>query len=238
MSATRIEIPTDDGVAPAFTFGAPAEPPVLLLIDGIGMRPAMHEMAERLAGAGYHVLMPDLFYRLGPYTAPDPRVLFSDPETRAAWWARHHGIHTGDKLLSDIRAYLDRLGDAPCGVTGYCMGGRLALSAAAAYPDRVAAAAAYHPGGLVTDAPDSPHHQLGRIRARVYIGAASDDPSFTDAQRAIVEQALAGVDHVIELYAARHGFVPSDTPVHDAAAAERHWETLLALLRSTLPRAA
>jgi carboxymethylenebutenolidase len=238
MSATRIEIPTDDGVAPAFAFGAPASPPVLLLSDGIGMRPAMHEMAERLAAAGYHVLVPDLFYRLGPYTPPDPRVLFSDPETRAAW-ARRLGANTADKLLGDIRAYLGHLGDAPCGVTGYCMGGRLALLAAATFPDRIAAAAAYHPGGLVSDAPDSPHHRLGRIRARVYIGAASDDPSFTDEQRAIVEQALAaaGVDHVMELYAARHGFVPSDTPVHDAAAAERHWETLLALLRSTLPRA-
>jgi len=236
MVATRIEIQTEDGVAPAFVYGAPTAPSVLLLIDGIGMRPAMHEIAERLAQAGYHVLMPDLFYRLGEYVAPDPRALFSDPAVRAAWSARHTGT-TAATLMRDIGAYLDHLGPAKVGITGYCMGGRLALVAAATYPDRVAAAAAYHPGGLVSDAADSPHHLLGRIRASVYVGAAIDDASFTDAQRQTVDDTLtaAGVDHVVELYPARHGWVPSDTPVHDAAATARHWETLLALLARTLP---
>jgi len=236
MAGTRIDIPTADGVAPAFLFGAAQAPQAVLFIDGLGMRPAMHELAERLAGAGYRVLMPDLFYRLGAYTAPDPRALFADPEVRAAWWRRHHESGTtAESLLRDVGAYLDRI-DGRCGVTGYCMGGRLAVMAAATYPDRIAAAAAYHPGGLVTDAPDSPHLLLGAIRAKVYIGGATDDTSFTDAQRQTVDDALtaAGVEHTVELYPARHGWVPGDTPAHDHAAAERHWETLLALFGSTL----
>jgi carboxymethylenebutenolidase len=236
MSGTRIEIKTEDGVAPAFEFGEPSAPKVLLLMDGIGMRPAMHEIAERLAGNGFRVLMPDLFYRLGEYTAPDPRMLFSDPELLAGWFARHRSTGTTPAgLTRDVRAYLDHIG-APCGVVGYCMGGRLSLVAAAAYPDRITAAAAYHPGGLVTDAPDSPHLQFDQIRARVYIGAASDDSSFTDAQRQTVDDTLtaAGVAHTVELYPARHGFVPSDTPVHDDAATARHWDTMLALFRETL----
>jgi carboxymethylenebutenolidase len=206
-----------------------------MLMDGIGMRPAMHEIAARIAGAGYRVLMPDLFYRLGEYTAPDPATLFSDPAVRAAWFARHAKTSPA-ALVRDIASYLDHLGSAKVGVTGYCMGGRLAMMAAATYPDRIAAAAAYHPGGLVSDAPDSPHLAFPRIRARVYIGAAMEDPSFTDAQRETVKETLtaAGVDHVVELYQARHGWVPSDTPVHDEAAAARHWETLLALFESTL----
>jgi carboxymethylenebutenolidase len=224
-------------VAPAFEFGAAASPKELLLIDGIGMRPAMHELAERLAAAGYRVLMPDLFYRLGAYTAPDPRTLFGDPGVRAAWFARLQASNsTAANLLRDLRAYLDHFGDARCGVTGYCMGGRLSMLAAATYPERIAASAAYHPGGLVSDGPDSPHLKLGKIRARVYIGAASEDATFTDGQRQTVAEALTagGVEHTIELYPARHGFVPSDTPVHDAKAAERHWETLLALLAGAL----
>lgn len=234
MTATRIEIATEDGVAPAFVYGAPSAPSVLLLMDGIGMRPAMHELAAQLGQAGYRVLMPDLFYRLGEYTAPDPAALFSDPAVRAAWWGRH-ATTTMASLVRDIGAYLDHL-DAPrVGVTGYCMGGRLALTAAATYPDRIAAAAAYHPGGLVTDAADSPHHLFARIRASVYVGAAMEDPSFTDEQRQTVDDALtaAGVDHVVELYQARHGWVPSDTPVHDPTATARHWETLLALFART-----
>jgi carboxymethylenebutenolidase len=46
----------------------------------------------------------------------------------------------------------------------------------------------------------------------------------------------AGVDHKIETYPARHGWVFPDFPVYDAAAAERHWQSLLALLGSTLGR--
>ena len=236
MSDQRIEIDTGDGIAPAFLYGPASAPGVLLLMDGIGMRPAMHELAAQLADAGYRVLMPDLFHRLGEYTAPDPAALFSDPAVRAAWWGRHANTSPAS-LLRDIGAYLDHLDAPKVGVTGYCMGGRLALAAAATYPDRIAAAAAYHPGGVVTDAPDSPHHILGAIRASVYVGAAMEDPSFTDEQRQAVDDALtaAGVDHVVELYQARHGWVPSDTPVHDSAATARHWETLLALFARAVP---
>jgi carboxymethylenebutenolidase len=223
-----IEIKTEDGVAPAFEFGS--GPSVLFLIDGIGMRPAMHEMAERLGKAGYHVLMPDLFYRIGAYTAPEPAKLFSDPAVRNEWFSRVMSTTTPEKLLRDIPAYLARL-PGKVGVTGYCMGGRIALSVAGNFPDRIVAAAAYHPGGLVTDTPDSPHLLAPKIVASVYIGRAKEDANFTDAQLAVIEKALsdAHVDHVIETYPALHGWVPSDTPVHDAAQAERHWETLLAL---------
>ena len=83
---TQLEIKTEDGTAPAWEYGS--GPSVLFFIDGIGMRPAMHELAQRLAAAGYRVLMPDLFYRLGAYTAPDPAKLFGDPATRSAWFSR------------------------------------------------------------------------------------------------------------------------------------------------------
>lgn len=233
MSATRIEISTEDGIAPAFTYGADGAPCVLLLCDGLGIRPAMHELAAKVAQAGYRVLMPDLFYRLGAYTSPDATALFTDPAVRAAWSARHT-TSTAAALVRDIGVFVDRLGAAPIGVTGYCMGGRLALLAASTYPDRFAAVAAYHPGNVVTDAADSPHLGVGRIRATVYIGAATDDPTFTPEQRATLDGALAKVDHVIEVYPARHGFVPSDMPVHDAAATARHWDTMLALFARTL----
>jgi carboxymethylenebutenolidase len=230
---TRIELAATAGTATAHLLGEASAPPVLMLHDGLGLRPAMLEIAERLAAAGYRVLLPDLFYRLGPYTAPDPRALFGDPAVGAAWAKRHEASGTtAEAMLGDLPAFLDALGAAPCAITGYCMGGRLALVAAARHPERVSVVAAYHPGRLVTDDDDSPHRELGRIRARVYIGAASDDPTLTDAQRQTVADALAGggVDHTVELYPARHGWVPSDIPVHDAAATERHWQTLLGAL--------
>lgn len=235
-TATSIEITTDDGLCPAFLYGDPASPNVLMLIDGIGMRPAIQAVAARLAGAGFHVMLPDLFYRIGPYTAPEPAALFGDPAVRAAWFQRVMATTNATNLMRDIRAYLAALPAAKVGVTGYCMGGRFALAAAGTYADRIAAAAAYHPGNVVTDQPDSAHLLLAHIKARVYIGAASDDPTFPPEQQQRVADALAAahVDHALETYPAKHGWVPSDTPVHDAAQAERHFDTLIALMRGAL----
>lgn len=148
--------------------------------------------------------------------------------------------------MADTRAFLDYLAAQPdvraggIGTVGYCMGGRMALTAAGTYPDAIVAAASYHGGGLASDAPNSPHLLAGRIKARVYIAGAIEDANFTDEMKARLEQALrsAGVDHQIETYPAKHGWVPRDTPVHDAVCAQRHWQTLLALLDAKLKSAA
>jgi carboxymethylenebutenolidase len=237
MSATQIEIRTQDGTCPAYVYGDRSAPSVLVYLDGIGMRPAMQAIAERIAAGGYHVLLPDVFYRIGAYTAPEPRALFADPTVRSAWFAKAMAAVNVGNTMRDTQAFLAYL-TGPVAVTGYCMGGRMAFVAAASYPDRIVAAAAYHPGGLVSDGADSPHLLAPQIRARLYIGRASDDANFTDEQHQRLAKALddAGVDHVIELYPARHGWVPSDTPIHDAAAAARHDTTLLALLDKTLRR--
>jgi carboxymethylenebutenolidase len=214
-------------------------------MDGRGIRPALFEMGERLASAGYYVLLPDLFYRAGPYEAPGPRVFVDDPEQRKRWFSKYIATATHANVRSDTQAYLDFLAAQPevsspqVGTTGYCLGGGLSLSAAGNYPDRVVAAASYHGGNLATDAPDSPHLLAPRIKARVYVAGAVEDASFDDAQKARLTTALeqAGVDHKVETYeGARHGWVPPDSPAHLPAAAERHWTTLVGLFDAVLKR--
>ena len=144
--------------------------------------------------------------------------------------------------MPDVAAVLSFLERQPkvrhgkVGVTGYCLGGRVALAAAGHFQDHIAAVASYHAGGLATDAPDSPHRFVPRIRGRVYVAGAVEDPNFDDAQKQRLEDALtaAHVDHKVETYPARHGWVPSDTPVHDPRAAERHWDTLFDLFDHAL----
>ncbi|HEX5419389.1 MAG TPA: dienelactone hydrolase family protein, partial [Gammaproteobacteria bacterium] len=81
----KIEIKTKDGSCPSYVFrpaaGAPW-PAVLVFMDGLGIRPEMLEIGERLATYGYFVLLPDLFYRSGPYEPMDPHTVFSDPQKR------------------------------------------------------------------------------------------------------------------------------------------------------------
>jgi carboxymethylenebutenolidase len=214
---------------------------VLVFMDGVGIRPAMLEVGERLSQHGYFTLLPDLFYRSGPYEPMDPRLVFSDPEHRKVVMAKM-ALAGPLAVMSDTQAFLTFLAAQPdvkpggIGTTGYCMGGGLSLTAAGTYPDQVVAAACYHGGRLATDAPESPHLLAPRMRARVYVAGAMEDPSFPDDMKARLEEALteARVDHTIETYQAKHGWVLSDTPVYDAAASQRHWDTLLALFDATL----
>lgn len=242
---SEIRIDTADGSCRAFVYrpsGAGPAPAVLVYMDGIGIRPAMLEVGERLATHGYFVLLPDLFYRSGPYAPMNARTVFSDAEQRKVLMEKFFARATPAAVMSDTRAFLDWLAaqpdvrPGPIGTTGYCLGGFMSLTAAGTYPDRVVAAASYHGGRLATDAADSPHRLAPRMRSRVYVAGATDDQSFSDEMKERLERALtdAGVDHTIETYPARHGFVLSDTPAYDPDAAERHWRTLLALLGATL----
>lgn len=243
VSHERIELRTEDGICPAYVFSAKQperRPGVLFFMDGPGIRPALFEMGERMASAGYHVLLPDLYYRSG-FEAPG-MTLFTDPAIRDEWKTRVLPTVSIANIMRDVPAFLRHLeerADLPhgrIGVTGYCLGGRLSFATAGHFPDRVAAAASYHPSGLATDAPDSPHRLAPVMQARVYVAGAIEDADFDDAQKQRLDDALtaAGVDHRVETYNARHGWVPSDTPAHDPAAAERHWRTLFDLFGGTI----
>lgn len=231
----KIEIKTEDGTCPAHLFDG-SGPNVIVFMDGIGMRPAIVEIGERIAKHGYRVLVPDLYYRIGPYEPMDPVKLFSDPAMIAELRTKLMPTATQANMMRDTRAFLDYLGDGKVGTTGYCMGGGLSLAVAGFYPDRVAAAASFHGGRLATDDPTSPHLLAPKMKARVYIAGAIEDANFPDDQKLRLEDALAAaeVPHVIETYPAKHGWVPRDTPVHDPAQAERHFTELFKLFDETL----
>ena len=242
---TTLQITTRDGTCPTYEYvpaGGGPFPTVLVFMDGLGIRPAMLEIGERLAKNGFFALLPDLYYRSGPYEPMDPRKVFTDPEARKVLMEKFLGLATPANIMSDTRAFLDYLANRKdlkrggIGTTGYCMGGLMSLTAAGTYPERIAATAAYHPGRLATDAPDSPHLLAPKIKSRVYIAGAIEDQTFPDDMKARLEQALtsAGVDHAIETYPAKHGWVFRDIPVYDQACSERHWETMLGLFRSKL----
>lgn len=253
MPRTQATVTTRDGQAPVHIFtpepgsaghsGAQSWPAVLVYMDGRGIRPALFELADRIAQSGYYVLLPDLFYRAGAYEAPDPRVFSEDPAARKRWFERYISTANHANVRSDTEAYLAFLARQPqvrgerIGTTGYCLGGGLSLSAAGHFPERVAAAASYHGGNLATDAKDSPHLLADKIRGRVYVAGAIEDASFDDAQKARLLGALqaARVEAVVETYdGAKHGWVPSDSAVHHPEAAERHYRTLIQLLDATL----
>jgi carboxymethylenebutenolidase len=246
MPREDITIQTRDGSCPASVF-TPADqrgpwPCVIFFMDGPGIRPVLQEMGQRLADAGYLVLLPDLYYRSGRYAPMDPATVFSDPEAKEVLMKLVNSLDR-ERKVADATAFVDYLASRPdvrgerFGAVGYCMGGNCALTAAGALPGRFAAVASFHGSKLATDQPDSPHRFVRNITGEVCVVGAIEDANFTDEQKRCLEKALtdAGVPHMVETWDhARHGFAVPDMPVYNAEAAERHWQVLQDLFARTL----
>ena len=237
-----------DGTAEAYVArpDSGAGPGVLFFMDANGIRPQIASMCDRIAGWGYVVLAPNVFYRDGDVASIAPTADLREPEGRKAMMEvampRVRGL-TPDLSVPDIAAYvaalrgLDGVSDGPIGVTGYCMGARLAVRAANAHPDLVAACGGFHGGGLVTDDPDSPHLGLVNARAEFVFGHADNDRSMQPEAVAALGAALAehGLTAKNEIYPdAPHGYTMADTLNYQEAGAERHFAELQALLSRTL----
>lgn len=242
--AETIEIQTPDGPAEALLAGERGKPGVLFYMDAIGLRPQIEDMVERIASWGYVVLAPNVFHREGRAADLAPEADLRDPETRESFMpvamARVRAL-SPELAERDAEAWVRTLeeyaGDGPIGVTGYCMGARLAVRTAGWYPGTVAAVGGWHGGGLVTDEPDSPHLALSSSTAEFVFGHADQDRSMPLEAVERLEQALQEADrpHVNEVYAgAAHGYTMADTSAYDHAAAERHYAGLKALLDRAL----
>ena len=244
MPRTDVNVATPDGECPSIVITPDGDgpwPAVILYMDAGGVRAAMVTMAERLAAMGYVAFLSEMYYRSGPYEPFDMATLFGDADERQRLFGMITSLTT-EGVASDAGAFLAYLSTLPevagtkVGTTGYCMGGRLSLVSAAHHPERIAAAASFHGGHLVTDASDSPHRLVERIAGRVYVAGAENDPSFTADDAAALDEALAaaGVEHTVEFYPAGHGFAVPDNSTFDEEAAERHWQALADLYGMTL----
>lgn len=224
-------------------------PGVLFLVDAIGLRPQTRSMADRIASWGYVVAVPNLFYRDGTAAEVAPEHDLLRPEDREAFFAvatpRVRAL-TDEIVIPDLHCYLDTLSSLPgvdgphVGVTGYCMGGRLALLAARERPRQVSAVGVFHAGGLVTDNSASPHLHLSGIEAFVLAIHADNDHSLPATAVAQFEHALtsSGVTHHTTVYpGAAHGYTMADTSMYHHEAAENHFSELEALFARTLPAA-
>lgn len=247
MSMQEIALPTPEGDARAFTFnpdtGAGPWPGAIIFMDAPAIRPALFEMGQRLANHGYFVLLPDLFWRAGPYAPINVKEAFADEAKRREAFGKLMVSTNPDKQVADAKASLDYLVNHPevrpgkVGITGYCMGAGVVMRTAGTYPDRIAAAAGFHGGRLATDAPDSPHLLAPKITAKVLIAGADQDAGFPPEQADRLRDALtaAGVANEVTIYdGARHGYTMPDLPVYDRTAAERHWTEMVKLFDETL----
>ncbi len=244
-----IEIKTDAGTAEAYLTrpdgdGGP-RPGVLMFMDAIGLRPRIERMADRIASWGYVVLAPNVFHRDGSAAELAPPGDLTIAENREEYFARGGVMervqgYTPEQSDPDTLRWVETLLEharAPIGVTGYCMGARLATRAAGLRPDVVAAVGGFHGGGLVVDGPNSPHLMLAKARAEFVYGHADGDHSMPVEAVEQLGAALeaAGLRHTNEIYeGAQHGYTMADTAPYHEAATERHFGALRGLFERTL----
>jgi carboxymethylenebutenolidase len=242
VTELHIDIPTADGAMNAFVVHpdeAVPHPVVLFYMDAPGKREELHDMARRIAAAGYCLVLPNLYYRRSRDYALRAR-------TEAGMAEMYEMMASLDARTTacDTRALLDFVDALPAadathiGAVGYCMSGPIVMWAAAGFPDRLACIASIHGANMVTDRPDSLHRMAPRIRCESYFACAEIDRWAPPADIEALEAALkaAGTPHRIEWYpGAQHGFVfPQRAGAYDAPSAERHWERLFDLLDRTL----
>ena len=245
VTGSDIEVTTPDGTADCY-FVHPSSgvyPGVVMWPDALGLRPAFQQMGRRLAESGYSVLVVNPYYRSRRAPVVPEGASFQEPETRSTLGPLMGSLNA-DTHVTDAIAFVRFLdgqasvaGDRKMGTMGYCMGGPITMRTAAAVPDRIGAAASFHGGGLVTEAPDSPHLLVPKMQADyLFAIAENDDTSAPEAKNVLREAfANAGSSAEIEVYAGTlHGWCPPDSAVYHEAQAERAWSRLLALFKTAL----
>lgn len=242
MTEKHIDIATPDGAMNTLVVhpdsGGP-HPVVLFYMDAPGKRDELHDMARRLAAAGYYVVLPNLYYR----RTRDYWLKERTPEAMAVMF-EHMNALTMAMSVRDTQALLRFVDSQPeadgtrIGAVGYCMSGPFVMAAAAAFPDRFRSIASIHGANMVTDQPDSPHLLAPKIKCEGYFACAEIDKWAPRKDIDTLEAALvaAGTPHRIEWYpGAEHGFVfPLRKGIYEPASAERHWERLFDLFGRTL----
>jgi carboxymethylenebutenolidase len=240
-----IEIKTPDGTCDAYIVHPVkgTHPAVLIWPDIFGLRPTFKQMGKRLAESGYTVLVINPFYRTKKAPTAPEHPDFSDPPTRQALMSLA-GTLSPATALTDATAFVGYLNNQPAvdkkrkmGTTGYCMGGPFVFRTAAAFPDRVGAAATFHGGGLVTDKPESPHLLIPKMKAHFLIAIAENDDQQQPEAKTVLKEAFAKakLPAEIEVYAgAKHGWCPPDSQVYNHDQAEKAWSRMLALFKTAL----
>ncbi len=240
VKESDVMIKTPDGECDAY-FVAPtsgAHAAVLVWPDIFGLRPAFRQIGKRLAESGYSVLVVNPFYRQKKAPTASNGASTPIPEVLPLMQALNATTHT-----TDAKAFIAWLDSRPevdkgkkVGTTGYCMGGPIVMRTAAAVPDRVGAVGSFHGGGLVTNAPDSPHLLIPQMRAQFLIAVAENDDMREPETKNVLKAAFATakLSAEVEVYPAAHGWCPPDTQVYDMTQAEKAWSRMLVMFDKAL----
>ncbi|MEM7665262.1 MAG: dienelactone hydrolase family protein [Pseudomonadota bacterium] len=245
ITETPVTFATEDGTMDAM-FVHPAQgkhPGVIFWPDIASIREAKRNMARRLAGQGYAVLVLNPYYRdVAGEQFEDFAAFIADSgfQKVGPWREKLNADSIRRDTVATV-AWLDEQAAVDTsrgiGTQGYCMGGPFTVWSAAAVPERIKAAASFHGGGLVReDDPRSPHNVLDDTQASFLIAVAQDDDAEAPGDKVLFAKAAgrAGQSANVDVYEGDHGWTVPDSPAYAEPAAEKAYADLLTLYEGAL----
>jgi carboxymethylenebutenolidase len=211
-----------DGETCGAYLAEPSEAPnghgIVIIHEMWGLAPPIVEIAERCAAEGYRALVPDLFRGRRAHDLQEGFALMT-------------ALDMPDAVEQDLRGatqWMKRTGSKVAAL-GFCMGGALAVLAAARVPELDAAVCFY-------GVPPTQLMDAGAIRIPVLGHFATLDDWCTPAKVDALEHALqaSGVDHELHRYDASHAFMNREGQGYSEAAAALAWRRTLEFLKRKL----
>lgn len=230
MSAREITIDAADGGSFMGYLSTPASgsgPGVVIIQEIFGVNKVMRDITDKVAGAGFMALCPDLFWR------QEPNIQITDQSEEE--WAQAFELFQGfdlDRGVSDLGQTMETLRATDgcagkVGAVGFCLGGRLAFLAATR--TTVDAAVGFYGVAL--------HEHTGEtINAPLMLHIATEDEYGPREVQEAVHQALDGNPKVtIHDYAGQdHAFARLGGAHYDQASADTAWQRTFDFLNRNL----
>jgi carboxymethylenebutenolidase len=196
-------------------------PGVVLIQEWWGIEPHILDLAQRLAGEGFVVAVPDLYHG---QIATEP-----DDATRMMMLLQQNV----DKAANEIIGALDTLKAMPSvepkklGIIGFCLGGFLTYTVASRYPD-LAAVVAFYGAGY-----DPTPEEVAKVNAPVLAVYGSQDDSVSPEQIRKIEQMYkdASKDITVKVYDAGHAFINPMHGMGNEQAAAEAWPLAVQFLK-------
>lgn len=218
-----VEFKSNGGTCTGYLAGT-SGPGVIVIQEWWGLVPHITDIADRFAVEGFVALAPDMYH--GEAT--------DEPDLAGKLLMSMNLATAGKDLSGAVDLLQERTGRTKVGVTGFCMGGGLALMAACLRPDAIAAAAPFY-GGMRPDTVI----EWDNLAAVVEGHYAATDRG-TAAPEAVKELEATlrgkGKNATFHVYpGTQHAFFNDTRPeVYDAAVAKTSWDRTLALFRTHL----
>ena len=218
-----VEFKSNGGTCTGY-FAGTSGPGVIVIQEWWGLVPHITDIADRFAAEGFVALAPDMYH--GEMT--------DEPDMAGKLLMSMNLATAGKDLSGAVDLVQERTGRTKVGVTGFCMGGGLALMAACLRPDAIAAAAPFY-GGMRPDTVIEWDNLAAVVEGHY---AATDRGTAAPEAVRELEATLRGKgkNATFHVYpGTQHAFFNDTRPeVYDAAVAKTAWDRTLALFRANL----